>query len=249
MKIVTIIQARLSSTRLPGKVLMTLVDKPVIEWVYERAARIPGTNEVVVATTATAADDALARWCERRGWSVFRGSEDDVLDRYVQCARRHDADAVVRVTADCPLLDPIQSGRVVALFLERQPCHYASNCEPPTFPDGLDTEIISREALELSWEATADAFDREHVTPYVRSGRRFATEVVTCEPPLSEHRWTLDELRDFTFLSAVAERLRANNLDGSMQEVLEILRAEPELSALNSGIERNAGARRVARAS
>jgi spore coat polysaccharide biosynthesis protein SpsF len=243
MKIVTIIQARMSSSRLPGKVLMTLLDRPVIQWVYERAVRIPGVDDVVVATTTEPADDAVAGWCERHRIPVFRGSETDVLDRYVQCARRHDADAVVRVTADCPLLDPALSGRVVELFLGAQPCDYASNCEPPTFPDGLDTEIISRDALELSWTETSEPFDREHVTAYVRRNPdRFVSQAVTCEPAMSDHRWTLDELRDFTFLSAVVERLHSMSLTGSMDEILDIVRAEPQLYALNAGIVRNAGA-------
>lgn len=236
----------MGSSRLPGKVLMTLYDRPVIQWVHERAARIPGVDEVVIATTTSVSDDGLAHFCERMGWTVFRGAETDVLDRYVQCAREHHADAVVRVTADCPLLDPEQSGRVVALFLGGQPCDYASNCEPPTFPDGLDTEVIAREALEESWSSGRDPFDREHVTAYVRrQPQRFSCRVITHEPSLSQHRWTLDEPRDLTFLSAVAERLHAGGLSGSMEEVLRLLGQEPQLMDLNAGIVRNAGAQRV----
>lgn len=243
MRVVVVIQARMGSSRLPGKVLMTLFDQPVIQWVYERASRIPGVHDVVVATTAAATDDALAGWCERHGMPVFRGSEHDVLDRYVRCAREHDADAVVRITADCPLLDPAESGRVVDAFLSAPLCDYASNTQPRTFPDGLDTEVISRNALEISGREAEDAYDREHVTPFVRRSRdRFPSESVICEPDAGDQRWTLDELRDFTFLSAVAERLRRRNLSGSMREILAIVAAEPELRALNAAVGQDTGA-------
>jgi spore coat polysaccharide biosynthesis protein SpsF len=242
MKVVAIIQARMGSSRLPGKVLMTLVDRPVIEWVYERASRIPGVNEVVVATTTSMSDDPLVRWCEAHDVPAYRGSEDDVLDRYVKCAREHGADAVVRITADCPLLDPSASGDVLRAFRDMQPCDYASNTQPATFPNGLDTEVISREALQISGREARGALDREHVTPFVRRHpERFPSASVVCEQDMSEHRWTLDEPRDFAFLSAVAERLRLANVSGSMSEILDILAAEPDLCSLNAGIPRNAG--------
>jgi len=241
MKVVAIAQARMGSSRLPGKVLMTLLDRPVIQWVYERATRIPGVDEVVVATSATVTDDPLARWCEANGIALCRGSADDVLHRYLQCARRHHADAVVRVTADCPLLDPAVSGRVVAAFLDRQPCDYASNTQPPTFPDGLDTEVVSRHALEASAREAVEHADREHVTQYVRRHpERFRAESVVCERDRSSDRWTLDELADLVFLSAIAERLDRAGAAGSMSEILDILDAEPELRSLNAGIARNA---------
>jgi spore coat polysaccharide biosynthesis protein SpsF (cytidylyltransferase family) len=235
MKIVTIIQARMGSSRLPGKVMLTLVDQPVLQWVYERAARIPLVDETIVATTSSVADDPVASWCVRRGIAVFRGSEDDVLDRYLRCARANEADAVVRITADCPLLDPEVSGRVVAAFLGKPGCEYANNTDPWRFPDGLDTEVISRHALEVSAREAADPADREHVTRFVRRREpdRFRTKVVVSERDLSNYRWTLDDLSDFTFLAAVAERLRDRGLSGSMAEVLSVLADEPRLQDLN----------------
>jgi len=246
MKIVAVIQARMGSSRLPGKVMMTLVDQPVIQWVYERASRIPGVDDVVVATTTTRADDPLARWCETHGMPVYRGSEEDVLARYVACARESEADAVVRITADCPLLDPAASGDVVLAFLDTESCQYASNTQPASFPDGLDTEVISREALETSGREARGALDREHVTKFVRQHpERFVTRSVVREPSLAEQRWTLDQLEDFTFLSAVAERLRRADTFGSMSEILAILVAEPELRTLNAGIAGDRGGDRA----
>lgn len=243
MKVVAVIQARMGSSRLPGKVLMTLLDRPVIQWVHERALRIPGVEEVVVATSTAAVDDPLAYWCQENGASLFRGSADDVLDRYTECARRHHADVVVRITADCPLLDPAVSGSVLRAFLGRQGCDYASNTQPPTFPDGLDTEVMSRQALEASARGAVEQFDREHVTQFIRRHpERFPAESVVCEQHYSGERWTLDELTDLVFLSAVAQRLRRAGASGSMEEVLAILDAEPELRSINSGIARNAGA-------
>lgn len=243
MKVVAVIQARMGSSRLPGKVLMTLLDRPVIQWVHERALRIPGVDEVVVATSTSTIDDPLARWCEANGAQLFRGSAEDVLDRYARCARRHDADAIVRITADCPLLDPAVSGRVVRAFLDLPGCDYASNTQPPTFPDGLDTEVMSARALEASAHEAVEQSDREHVTQFVRRHpERFPAESVVCERDCGGDRWTLDELADLVFLSAVAERLRHAGASGSMGEIQAVLDAEPELRSLNSGIVRNAGA-------
>ena len=235
MRIVAIVQARMGSSRFPGKVLLTLADQPVLQWVWERASRIPQVDETIVATTTSAADDPVASWCARHGIAAFRGSDDDVLDRYVACAAASEADAVVRITADCPLLDPEVSGRVVDAFLDSPGCEYANNTDPWTFPDGLDTEVISRHALEVSAREAVDPADREHVTRFVRRRypARFATVVVESERDLSGYRWTLDYPSDFTFLSAVAERLRDRELTGSMQEVLGILTDEPALQDLN----------------
>jgi spore coat polysaccharide biosynthesis protein SpsF len=224
MKIVAIIQARMGSSRLPGKVLLTLVDQPVLQWVYERAARIPRVDEAIVATTTSAADDPVAGWCAHHEIGVFRGSEDDVLGRYLSCAVAHEADAVVRITADCPLLDPEVSGRVLTAFLDAPGCEFANNTDPWTFPDGLDTEVISTRALEVSARETTDPADREHVTLFVRRDpERFATVAVRSDRDLSAHRWTLDRLDDFTYIAGVAQRLRDRGLTGSMDEILALV--------------------------
>ena len=186
MRFATVIQARMGSSRLPGKVLLTLADRPVLQWVYERAAAIPRIDFTVVATSTAAMDDVVARWCARKGIPVFRGDERDVLDRYVVCARTLAVDAVVRVTADCPFLDPTESARVVDAFRAVAGCDYASNVKPRTFPRGLDTEVIHRSALEAAWSEASAAADREHVTTSVTDRpERFKAVGVCAETDLS----------------------------------------------------------------
>jgi spore coat polysaccharide biosynthesis protein SpsF len=185
-----------------------------------------------VATSHERPDDPIVSYCERHEIPVFRGSESDVLDRFVACAHGHGADAAVRVTADCPLLDPAQSGRVVAGFRQTQNCSYASNTSPRVVPVGLDTEVISMSALEASWREASDPSDREHVTPFVRRHPgRFPAAVVDGPPIAPERRLTLDTLSDFVLLSALADRLRSRGIAGSLQEVLAIL-DEPDMAEL-----------------
>lgn len=242
MKTVAIIQARMGSTRLPGKVLMKLGGVPVLRRVYDRASQIGGIGAVLVATTTSAADDELVQFCESEGIPVFRGSEADVLDRYVQAARFVRADAIMRITADCPFLDPEESGRVLHGFLADALCDYASNIEPPTLPDGLDTEVVKMSALEWVWKNVAETPAREHVTLYIRQHRdQFRCINVQHVPNLSAHRWTLDEPRDFDFLSAVAAKLDVMHRQGTLSEILGIIKASPEILRMNAHIERNEG--------
>ncbi|CAA7619848.1 aminotransferase class III-fold pyridoxal phosphate-dependent enzyme [Magnetospirillum sp. SS-4] len=239
MTAIAIIQARLSSTRLPGKVLLPLGGRPVLEWVARAAQAIPGIHKVVVATSVGADDDAVAAWAEGFGLACHRGPLDDVLERFAQAARAENADIIMRLTADCPLLDPQVCGEVLAL-LKRTGSSYASNATPPSWPDGLDCEAFTRTALdEAAAEATRSS-DREHVTVFIRDRRhRFPQASLVCPlPGLSAERWTLDEPADLDFLEAVAEHLpeRPSYLD-----VLGVLDARPELRAINARITRNEG--------
>ena len=240
-RISVIIQARMGSSRLPGKVLMRLIDRPVIQWVYDRASRIPGTADVVVATSTERRDDPLVRYCERQAIPVFRGSEHDVLDRVVSCAREIGADAVVRITADCPLLDPAESGRVVEAFRALDGCQYASNIDPRSLPDGLDTEVIAIAALESASRAATDPDDREHVTPFIRRhAELFTAASVVSERNLNRYRLTLDDIEDFTLLSAVVERLQARGEAGALDQVLAVLE-EPDVMTLHRAVGRPSG--------
>jgi spore coat polysaccharide biosynthesis protein SpsF (cytidylyltransferase family) len=241
--IAAIVQARMGSTRLPGKTLADIAGRPMLTWLVERAGRIPGVERVIVATTEKPADEAILRFAADHGLPAYAGSEDDVLDRIYQTARQHGVAVVVRVTPDCPLLDPAVSGAVLARFLEgRGTLDYASNTQPPTFPDGLDTEVFSFAALARAWREATEPSDREHVTPYLwkRPGK-FRVANVTHDPDLSALRWTVDTAADLEFVRAVYARLGAGAATTGMADVLELLRRHPELAALNRGIARNEG--------
>jgi glutamate-1-semialdehyde 2,1-aminomutase len=241
MKTVAIIQARMGSTRLPGKVLMRLAGEPVLVWVTRAAQSVLGIDDVWVATSEASDDDVVASWCNDSKVPVYRGSEQDVLDRYAGAAKASAADVVVRLTADCPFLDPLVVAQTVRLRAVTGSA-YASNIDPPTWPDGLDCEVLTIDALlAAAAEATRSA-DREHVTPFVRNNRaRFPAETLIASlPNLAEERWTLDTPADLAFLSAVAEHLPRGR-PPSYLEVLAVLDREPKLRDINRAVPRNAG--------
>lgn len=240
MKVVAIIQARMGSTRLPGKMLMDIGGKPAIQHVVERARKAARVNMVVLATTSESADDALAVWAEKNSVPCFRGSEDDVLDRYYQCAKAQEADVVVRITGDCPLLDPEALDQVIAAYIEGD-CDYASNTHPPTYPDGLDCEAFSFAALERAWREARLASEREHVTPYVwKHPEMFRIKNVTSNEDLSNHRWTLDTPEDLIFIRHILTACSVQG-DCSLLGVLAVLAQHPEWKAINAQFERNEG--------
>jgi spore coat polysaccharide biosynthesis protein SpsF (cytidylyltransferase family) len=240
---VTVVQARLGSTRLPGKALMEIAGRPMLWHVLTRAAAIPGVDEVVLATTVSSEDDVLVDVARAAGLRVTRGSVEDVLDRFRAALLAHPADAVVRVTGDCPLLDPRVSGLVVEEYRRDRSLDYVSNVHPPTYPDGLDAEVISPEALETAWREARLPSEREHVTPYVwRHPERFRIANVSHHEDLSGLRWTVDDGRDLDFVRAVYAELSPDGTRSfGMAELLELLRARPELASLNAGSRRNEG--------
>lgn len=245
MRKVAIIQARMSSERLPGKVLLDLAGRTVLERVYDRASLIAGVDEVIVATSSASSDDVLAVFCESRGIGLFRGSLDDVLDRYVQAGRALRADVVIRITADCPFLDPVVSATVLERFLGNPRCDYATNGSPPSYPDGLDTEVVRHGVLEEVWREVTEGPYREHVTLFVsQHPERFVVERVSCHTDLSCNRWTLDEPEDYDMLSKVARELRIRGQSGHLDEILAILADHPEIGRINAGIPRNEGLKR-----
>jgi glutamate-1-semialdehyde aminotransferase/spore coat polysaccharide biosynthesis protein SpsF (cytidylyltransferase family) len=241
MKTVAIIQARMGSTRLPGKVLTDLAGKPVLAWVVNAARAALGVDDVWVATSTAAADDAIVAWCDKNKVAGYRGSEADVLDRYVGAAKASGADIVVRLTADCPFLDPSIIAQVVRLRAATG-VDYASNVDPATWPDGLDCEVVTVKALTAAHAEATRPSHREHVTPFVRNNRyRFASETLIAPlPGLAEERWTLDTPEDFAFLSAIAPRLPLDR-PPSYLDVLYVLDREPQLREINRNSERNAG--------
>lgn len=241
MKTVAIIQARMGSSRLPGKVLTDIGGKPALAWVVRAARATLGVDEVWVATSVCAADDAIAAWCEANGVPLHRGSESDVLDRFAGAAKASGADIVARLTADCPLLDPAVVAQTIRLHAVTG-VDYASNVDPPTWPDGLDCEVLTRKALLAAADEATRASDREHVTPFVRNNRdRFTAETLIAPlPGLTAERWTLDTPEDLGLLTALAERLPADR-PPSYLEVLAVLDREPQLRDVNRKSERNAG--------
>ena len=242
MKIVAIIQARMGSSRLPGKMLMPLAGVPVIQQVYDRTTRIAGLDGVLVATTVAVKDDGLAAYCVAHNIPVMRGSENDVLDRYYQVAQAEKADVVMRITGDCPLLDPIESAKVLRLFHETPGSDYASNVHPPFLPDGLDTEVVRVETLAKVWREIHEPAAREHVTYFIHQHpERFHLTAVKGAENLSHHRWTLDNQEDYNLLAAIADELKQRGQFGYLREVLNVLRDRPELVKLNHHIQRNEG--------
>lgn len=240
MKVVAIVQARMGSTRLPGKVMKPIGGVPMIEVLLARLTRAKRLDQIVVATSSDPRNLALCEHVQELGYVCFVGSEQDVLDRYLQAAREAQADVVVRVTGDCPLIDPGVVDAVIDLFLA-QSLDYASNVNPATYPDGLDTEVFTREALERAAREATDLFDHEHVTPYLRRPGLFRTGAVCHEENLSGLRWTVDEPVDFTVVTNVFDHFDPD-IHFSWRQVVALHKARPELFAANQMIERNEGA-------
>jgi glutamate-1-semialdehyde 2,1-aminomutase len=238
MKTVMIIQARMGSSRLPGKVLKTIGRWPAISWVALSAHYTYGVDDVWLATSTNPEDDELAAWAhDIKFMSCFRGSELDVLDRYYQTAVRANADVIIRVTGDCPLLDPNVTAEVIAL--QKQTGYpYVSNVDPATYPDGLDVQVMTMDALQLTWKEATRPSDRECVCEYMtRDKNRFPSANLTCPVPgLADERWVLDTFDDLEFLRLVTDGFQPGI---SYPEVLDILHRKPQLRDINKKWTRN----------
>ena len=234
-----IIQARVNSTRFPKKILQNL-DKEdrVLEYVINQVKNSKKINQIIIATTSLKDDDIVIDISEKNGCNVFRGSEDDVLDRYFQCARKFELDAIVRVTSDCPLIDPQIIDQVIEEF-ESGNFDYVTNTFPRTFPKGLDVEIFSRETLDKMWKNAELPSEREHVTQFIFNNNEFRIGNVKNDVDLSDMRWTLDEKEDLEFLISIIKRNK--NKPILKDEVLEILSREPSLQKVNSDIDPDQG--------
>lgn len=241
MKTVAIIQARMGSTRLPGKVLLPLAGRSVLEHTISRVRACHLLDGVVVATTVGAADDAIAAEAYRCGATVFRGSEPDVLTRYYQAAVQEGAKRIVRVTSDCPLFDGQLLRKMLERFKQRSALgriDYLSNTLERTFPRGLDAEVFTFEALKEAYDKAATPAEREHVTPYLYNHpEKFALENFASEKDLSAYRWTLDTAEDYQMIGAICSSLCRLGAQFSTFDVLEFLAAHPEIVALNAHVE------------
>jgi spore coat polysaccharide biosynthesis protein SpsF len=245
--VTAIIQARMGSTRLPGKTLMDLAGRPVVMHLVDRARAAQLIDRVIVATSTAATDDILEQALRAAGVLFFRGSQDDVLNRYAEATRalvpedEWSSGAVVRLTADDPLKDPRVIDAAIAAFLQ-QPGRwdYVCNNQPPWLPEGQDTEVVAIPALLAADDASDDAYEREHATPYLyRHPERFRCHSLHGSPDLSGCRWTLDTAEDMAFFQAVFAAFPDDPMP-SMEKVLALLAAKPEIAALNSEVARSA---------
>lgn len=241
MKIVAIIQARVGSTRLPKKVLLYLEGKTVLERVIERVTASKLINDVVIATTVNKDDLEIVKICSSNGVSVYCGSEDDVLDRYFQAARLLKADHIVRITADCPLIDPTVISEVIEFHLHKK-ADYTSNTFKETYPDGQDVEIFTFETLMKAWKNASLASEREHVTPYIRKNPDvFKLLNLEYKDNLSQKRWTLDNPEDYVFIKIIYNNLYHKNPLFGMKEIMKFINENPEIERINQHIVRNEG--------
>ena len=235
MKVVAIIQARMGSTRLPGKVLLDLAGEPMLARVVARVRRARRVDEVLVATTTETPDDALAALCAERGWLCFRGSETDVLDRYYQAASGRGAEVVVRITSDCPLIDPAVIDAAIE-GRELQQADYCANVLRRTYPRGLDVEVFIFAALETAWREDDKPEWREHVTQFIlRHPERFGLTNMSHDEDHSDRRWTVDTPEDFELMEKIYGHFGHDEF--SWQEVLALLALHPQWNEINRHIE------------
>ncbi len=247
--ILAIIQARTAASRLPGKVLLDIAGEPMLVRVLERTKRALTVEDILVATTDEPSDDAIQELCNQRGYACFRGSNFDVLDRYYRAAAAYHAGFIVRVTADCPVIDPaVIDKTVLALFgsgdadnLVEPIYDFAANRLPPpwkrTYPVGLDTEVCSFQNLELAWKEANQTHQREHVMPFFyEQPQRFRICHVTHDPDYGAQRWTVDTLQDLELLRTIYDRFPGRD-DFSWLEIFDLLEREPEIAQINAQVQ------------
>jgi spore coat polysaccharide biosynthesis protein SpsF len=239
-KVVAIVQARMASTRLPGKVLSDIGGEPMLVREVERALQAELVDELVVATTNESEDEPIAELCSDRGYACYRGSSLDVLDRVYEAAKLHQAEIVVRLTGDCPLIDPSLIDQTIAAFRAAEPpVDFAANRLPDdkSFPVGTDTEVCTFAALERAWIEAIRPHEREHVMPYLyEDPARFRTLLVRNDQDYSHYRWTVDTEEDLEVVRQVFAHFEGQN-NFSWTEVLNLFEAQPQLLSLNADVE------------
>lgn len=240
-KVVAIIQARVSSTRLPGKVLLDIQGQTVLEHIIKRVSHSKLIGQIVIATTIKKEDLAIVKLCADNGKTIYRGSENDVLDRFYQASMLFGAIHIVRITADCPLIDPGVIDEIITLHLKNS-ADFTSNTINETYPDGLDAEVFTFHALKKTWENAKLNSEREHVTIYMKKNPAdFKLCSLEYSMNLSDKRWTLDEQRDYEFIKIIYQNLYQKDKLFDMSDILDFLQSHPEVEKINSGIIRNEG--------
>lgn len=238
--LITILQARMGSSRLPGKVMLPLLGLPVVARQIERLKRSVNTGTIVLATSINEIDDKLYEFAQDNNLFVFRGELNDVLDRFYRAAKNYDAKHIIRITGDCPLIDPSLVDKVVTHHINNE-LDYTSNIDPPTWPDGLDVEVIKFSALQAAWEHSTEIYDREHVTSYIRNKKQefHCGNITNPKGDKSPIRWTLDEPEDYIFLKAIYEDLYPSKPNFTSEDVMSWMEANPDKLLLNSHFRRN----------
>ena len=238
-KLITIIPARVGSNRLPGKVLRTILGRPLLERLLQRVHRAKHVGLVVVATTIDAQDDEIARLCWNLDLPCYRGDPDDVLDRTYRAARKNDAGVVAIIPSNCPLIDPAIVDRAIVAYLARpQTYDYVSNLHPPVYPDGNDVEVVRMSALQSAWRHAWRGYQREQITPYIWEDRRQFRQHNVITPDgrnyARSYRWAVDYPQDLLLVQAIYGALHLHNPHFTFEDILALLRREPRLAAVNA---------------
>ncbi|MCL4549645.1 MAG: glycosyltransferase family protein [Bacteroidetes bacterium] len=239
-KITAIVQARTGSTRLPGKILKNISGKPMLRHVVERLSFSKMTDQIIIATTDLPEDNIVEEFCIKNNYAFHRGSMDDVLSRYYDTAAKFNADIIVRITSDCPLIDPELIDSMLSNFLSANKSSrldYLSNIIKRTFPRGLDAEIFSFAVLEKTYNEAKEVFEREHVTPYIyRHPEKFTIESFTNEKNYSSHRWTVDTEEDLKLINEIYSALYRPNSVFYFKDILQLFEKRPELFSINQNV-------------
>lgn len=238
MKVVIINQARMTSTRLPGKVLKEVLGKPLLEYQVERLRRVELANKIVIATTINVTDQPIVDLCKRLEIPYYRGSEDDVLSRYYEAAEIHQADIVLRVTSDCPLIDPEIVDQAIRLYLDHQEEYdYVSTDLVPSYPRGMDVEVFPFRVLKQAFCEAGTQLEREHVTPFIhRKPERYNLANLACDSDVSKYRLTVDTQEDFALIKAVIEDLYPVNSQFNLCDIINLIKDKPGLFELNTHV-------------
>ncbi|OLN24030.1 acylneuraminate cytidylyltransferase [Domibacillus antri] len=239
MNTTAIIQARMGSTRLPGKILKQVNGKTLLEYQTERVKQSNEIDQIIIATTVKESDEPIVDFCDAHGIACYRGSEEDVLSRYYEAAQQFEADIIVRLTSDCPIIDPAVMDRVVRYYKDHQPQYdYVSNTIERTYPRGMDTEVFSYEVLKTAYEQAVFPRDREHVTAYLYTNpEQFRIGRVKQNQDYSNYRWTVDTVEDFELIKLILNELYQPDRLFSLTDVIALLEKYPQWNQINEHIE------------
>jgi len=237
--IVAIIQARMGSNRLPGKVMKMIKGKPLLHYVLNQLQHSKFLEKIIVATTNLEEDDIIEKFVLKEGFDCFRGNSKNVLDRYYHCAKSNSISSILRITADCPLIDPNLVDSVIKKF-ENEKFDYVSNAFPRTFPYGTEVEIFSFNSLKISWEKAVKPSEKEHVTPYIKNHPEiFKIGNIESDKNLSDYRWTVDRIEDLELVKQII--IKINKKFILTEDILKLIQKEPQLKEINNNITSNEG--------